>query len=207
MTITTTIDHAAVAHHDQTLDTADHLRANGFEVHVVDSGTEAKALVVGMIPTGSEVFTSTSVTLDDTGIAEVLNSEDYVSLRNRLYSLMGDPSKKKEMKQTVAAADFVVASVHAVTEDGKLLIASASGSQLPLAAYGADHAIFVVGTHKIVPDLEAGLHRIETHSVPLEDKRALAAYGINTVFAKLLVFNKEMPGRVTVILVEEALGY
>ena len=153
------------------------------------------------------MFTSTSVTLDQTGIAEVLNGENYVSLRNRLYSFMGDPTKKKEMKQVVADADFVVASVHAVTADGKLLIASASGSQLPLAAYGADRVIFVVGTHKIVADIEAGLHRIDHHSVPLEDKRALAAYGITTVFAKLLVFNKEAPGRVTVILVEEVLGY
>lgn len=205
MTITT--EHNKLAFHDETLATADQLRANGFSVHVVDSGTEAKELVLDMVPTGSEVFTSTSVTLDQTGIAEVLNGDDYVSLRNRLYSLMGDPSKKKEMKQTVASADFVVASVHAVTADGKLLIASASGSQLPLAAYGADQVIFVVGTHKIVPDLEAGLHRIEQHIVPLEDKRALTAYGVNTMFAKLLVFNREVPGRVTVILVDEELGY
>jgi L-lactate utilization protein LutC len=163
--------------------------------------------VLELIPKGSEVFTSTSVTLDQTGIAEALNGPDYVSLRNRLYALMGDPSKKKEAKQTVASADFVVASVHAVTSDGKLLIASASGSQLPLAAYGADQVVFVVGTHKIVPDLEAGLQRIEDHIVPLEDARALAAYGMNTLFAKLLVFYKEIPGRVTVILVDEQLGF
>lgn len=205
MTVTT--DHTALANQDATGTTAERLKANGFAVQVVDSGEEAKHLVLGMIPTGAEVFTSTSVTLDQTGIAEVLNGADYVSLRNRLYGFMSDPTKKKEMKQTVAAADFVVASVHAVTEDGKLLIASASGSQLPLAAYGADQVIFVVGTHKIVPDLEAGLHRIEDHSVPLEDERALQAYGINTVFAKLLVFNKEAPGRVTVILVNEQLGF
>lgn len=187
--------------------TAEQLRANGFTVRVVGSGDEAKAAVLELIPKGSEVFTSTSVTLDQTGIAEVFNGPDYVSLRNRLYALMGDPSKKKEAKQTVAAADFVVASVHAVTTDGKLLIASASGSQLPLAAYGADQVVFVVGTHKIVPDLEAGLRRIEDHIVPLEDARALAAYGMNTLFAKLLVFYKELPGRITVILVDEQLGY
>lgn len=205
MTVLT--DHTALAGPAEALATAERLRGNGFDVRLVSDGEQAKKLVLELIPTGSEVFTSTSVTLDETGIAAVLNGEGYVSLRNRLYSLMGDPSKKKEMKQTVAAADFVVASVHAVTTDGQLLIASASGSQLPLAAYGADHVIFVVGTHKIVPDLEAGLRRIEDHSVPLEDKRALAAYGFNTMFAKLLVFNREVPGRVTVILVDEPLGY
>lgn len=205
--MTTATAHTQIATQEVTTATAEALRANGFTVHVVEDGGRAKEVVLAMIPTGSEVFTSTSVTLDQTGIADVLNGPDYVSLRNRLYSFMGDPSKKKEMKRTVASADFVVASVHAVTTDGQLLIASASGSQLPLAAYGADQVIFVVGTHKIVPDLEAGLHRIENHSVPLEDARALAAYGFNTLFAKLLVFNKEAPGRVTVILVEQALGY
>ncbi len=205
MTVTT--EHNALARPEETVTVAEQLRANGFAVQVVDSGEEAKQLVLGMIPTGSEVFTSTSVTLDQTGIAEVLNGPGYVSLRNQLYSFMGDPSKKKEMKQTVAAADFVVASVHAVTADGQLLIASASGSQLPLAAYGADHVIFVVGTHKLVADLEAGVRRIENHSVPLEDERALAAYGFNTLFAKLLVLNKEPQGRVSVILVNEPLGF
>ena len=199
--------HTTLAADDQTRAAAEQLGANGFTVRVVGSGEDARAAVLELIPQGSEVFTSTSVTLDQTGIAEILNGPDYVSLRNRLYALMGDPSKKKEMKQTVASADFVVASVHAVTTDGKLLIASASGSQLPLAAYGADQVVFVVGTHKIVPDLEAGLRRIEDHIVPLEDSRALAAYGMNTLFAKLLVFYKEQPGRVTVILVEEHLGY
>ena len=141
------------------------------------------------------------------GKADVLNGESYVSLRNQLYALMGDPTKKKQAKQTVAAADFVVASVHAVTRDGQLMIASASGSQLPLAAYGADKVVFVVGAHKIVPDLQAGLDRITSHIVPLEDARALAAYGFGTMFAKLLVLNQELPGRVTVVIVNEPLGY
>ena len=205
MTVTTT--HTTLADPIEVVAATQELQANGFGVQVVETGEQAKQAVLDLIPLGSEVFTSTSVTLDQTGISEVLNGEDYVSLRNRLYGFMGDPSKKKEAKQTVAAADFVVASVHAVTADGKLLIASASGSQLPLAAYGADHAIFVVGAHKLVADLYAGLDRIESHVVPLEDERALAAYGVNTSFAKLLVINKDQPGRITVIIVNEPLGF
>jgi hypothetical protein len=103
--------------------------------------------------------------------------------------------------------DYVVSSVHAVTRDGKLLVASATGSQLGIQAYGADKVLFVIGTQKVVDDVDAGVARIENHVVPLEDTRALAAYGVNTSFSKLLILNKEMPGRVTVILVEEPLGY
>jgi len=132
MTVTTT--HTTLADPIEVVAATQELQANGFGVQVVETGEQAKQAVLDLIPLGSEVFTSTSVTLDQTGISEVLNGEDYVSLRNRLYGFMGDPSKKKEAKQTVAAADFVVASVHAVTADGTLLIASASGSKLPLAA-------------------------------------------------------------------------
>jgi L-lactate utilization protein LutC len=203
----TTITHTTLSDQRQLDATVEQLRGNGFAVQVVDTGDEAKRAVLDLIPHGSEVFTSTSVTLDEIGLADELNGDHYVSLRNRLYSLMGDPARKKEMKQTVAAADFVVASVHAVTADGQLMIASASGSQLPLAAYGADHVVLVVGSHKLVSDLDAGLDRIRTHIVPLEDARAMAAYGIHTMFAKLLVINQEVPGRVTVILVNEQLGY
>jgi hypothetical protein len=183
------------------------LTKNGFEVKVFDKKEDAKQAVIDMVPKGSEVFTATSVTLDDTGIAEVMNGEGYVSLRNKMSALQGQEDKKKELKRIVAAPDVVLSSVHAITQDGKLLIASNTGSQLPSEAYTADKVIFVVGTQKLVRDLADGIQRIEQHSVPLEDVRAQAAYGIHTNFRKLLVFNNEVPGRVTIVLIKEKLGY
>ena len=186
---------------------AEALQINGFSVQVVADGPAAKRAVHDLIPSGSEVFTSTSVTLDEIGVTESLNGPEYDSVRNRMMPMYGQPDKKKSMKQLAGAADVMVASVHAVTADGKLLIASASGSQLGLDVYGAEQVVFVVGSQKIVDDLDAGIARIEQHCVPLEDVRAKAAYGFGTSFAKLLVLNKEMPGRITVILVDQALGY
>ena len=184
------------------------LNDNGFNAQVVESKEAAKDLVLSLVPKGSEVFTNTSVTLDEIGISEALNGADYVSARDKMMALYAEPAKKKEMKRIASASDYVLGSVHAVTEDGKLMIASASGSQLPGEAYGADKVIFVVGAQKLVKNLATGLERIEEHVVPLEDTRAQAAYGSRTNFAKLLVLNAEVvPERTTVVVVKENVGF
>lgn len=183
------------------------LEKNGFDVAVVDTKEEAKEAVLEMVSKGAEVFTGTSVTLDETGLAEALNGDDYVSLRNKMNALWGQEDKKKDMKRMVAAPDVMVNSVHAITRDGKLMIASNTGSQLPNDVYGADKVIFVVGAQKLVTDVADGIKRIEEHSVPLEDVRAQAAYGVPTNFRKLLIINNEVPGRISVVIIKENLGY
>jgi hypothetical protein len=193
---------------DQDIETAvKALKAKGFDAEVVNNKEGAKDLVISLIPKGSEVFTNTSLTLDETGISEVVNGPDYISARNKMMSLYADPTKKKEMKQIASTPGYALGSVHALTQDGKLMTASKTGSQFPGESYGADKVIFVVGAQKIVKDLAAGIKRIEEHAVPLEDKRALAAYGINTSFNKLLVINSDDPGRITVVIIKESIGF
>ena len=107
-----------------------------------------------------------------------------------------------------SAPEVMLGSVHAVTESGALLAASMSGSQLGPYASGAGRVILVVGTQKIVSDLEEGLRRINDYSFPLEDARAQAAYGIRSAVNKVLIINREIvPDRITVVLVDEALGF
>ena len=112
------------------------------------------------------------------------------------------------MRQLAASPDWVVGSVHAVTQDGSLLIASASGSQLAPIVSGAGHVVLVVGGQKIVPDFDTGLRRIYEYCFPLEDRRAREAYGVPSGVNNVLIINKAMArGRITAILVNEALGF
>jgi len=97
--------------------------------------------------------------------------------------------------------------VHAVTPDGTLVIASASGSQLASYAWGAANVIFVVGAQKLVPTLEAAHHRIYQHSLKLEDARAQAAYGQHSQVGKILEIHQELPGRIHIVLIREAVGF
>ncbi len=102
----------------------------------------------------------------------------------------------------------MLGSVHAVTETGSLITASAGGSQLGPYVAGAGRVILVVGTQKIVSDIDEGLRRIDEYSFPLEEARAQAAYGRHTGVNKILIINRELtPGRITVVLVDEVLGF
>jgi hypothetical protein len=111
------------------------------------------------------------------------------------------------MRRIGSASDYAIGSVHAVTKEGQLMIASATGSQIPNEVYGASHVIFVVGAQKIVADINEGLNRIKNHSVPLEDERARKAYGVGTSLNKMLILLRENPGRIQVIIVRQSVGF
>ncbi|MGH7686514.1 MAG: LUD domain-containing protein [Candidatus Dormibacteria bacterium] len=184
------------------------LDSHGVRTHVVDTGPEARRLVTSLLPDGAEVYNNTSRTLEAIGVAEDIElSGRYEALRLRLYQ-MDREMQRRELRTLAASPDYVVGSVHAVTEDGSLLIASASGSQLGPIVSGAEHVIFVIGTQKIVPDLDTALRRIREYAYPLEDERARRVYGIVSGVNNVLIINKVvMPGRITAILVKERLGF
>ena len=87
------------------------------------------------------------------------------------------------------------------------MLASATGSQMGSAVFGADSVIWVAGTQKIVPSLEEGFRRIREHSYPLEDERTRNVYGRGSAINKILIVNGEQPGRITVVLVKQNLGF
>lgn len=114
----------------------------------------------------------------------------------------------REKQRLGAAPDWAIGSVHAVTEDGKVLIASATGSQLSAYAYGANHVVWIVGAQKLVKNFEDGLKRLYEYSLPLEDVRARKVYGAGSSVNKILIVNKEpAPERITMIIVKEKLGF
>lgn len=174
------------------------LKKNGIDAVVVKNATAAKEKVLNLLPRRAEVMTMSSVTLDTIGLAaEINDSGKYDSVRNKLMT-----------QKLGATPDWVVGSVHAVTTDGKIIIVSNSGSQLPAYASGAVHVVWVVGTQKIVADLDAGMKRIYNHTLLLENERAMKVYGQGSNVSKILIVNKEIkPGRITLIFVKEKLGF
>ena len=184
------------------------LEAHGITAFQIADLDEAKQLVLGLIPKGAEVHSGASQSLDLAGIsAEIETSGRYEPIRPRIWS-MDRETRADEMRRLSSSPDVMLGSVHAVTETGSLLAASMSGSQLGPYVSGAGRVILVVGTQKIVSDLEEGLHRIDEYAYPLEDGRAQAAYGIRSAVNKVVVINREItPGRITVVLVDEVLGF
>ena len=193
---------------DQTLAaTVVALEEHGFSVEVVDDLDAARKAVLTRIPKGSSVMTNTSVTLQETGIADAINGgELYESARNKMFAL-DFATQAQEMKVIGGQPDYALGSVHAVTRDGTLVIASASGSQLASYAWGAANVIFVVGAQKLVTTVEAAHERIYKHSLKLEDARAYAAYGQHSSVGKILEIHQEMPGRIHLVLIRQLVGF
>lgn len=195
----------------QTVDkTIEALKANNIDAKFFETGEEAKKEIFSLMPEGAEVMTMSSLTLDTLEISnEVQESGKYNSVKNKLNS-MDRQTQGREMQKMGASPEWAVGSVHAVTEDGHVLIASNTGSQLPAYVYGSAHIIWVVGTQKIVKNIENGTKRIYDFVLPLESERLNKQYNMDrgSFVSKLLIVNREMmPGRTTIIFVNEILGF
>ena len=183
------------------------LEEHGFSVEVVDDLDAARQAVLSRIPHGASVMTNTSMTLTQAGIDDAINDGgSYDSARNKMFAL-DFATQAQQMKVIGGQPDYALGSVHAVTQDGTLVIASASGSQLASYVWGAANVIFVVGAQKLVPTLEAAHQRIYQHSLKLEDARAMAAYGQHSQVGKILEIHQELPGRIHIVLVRQVVGF
>jgi hypothetical protein len=184
------------------------LTARGFTVEILDDAAAARARIKDLIPEGATVFTGASETLRLSGIEQDINASGrYDAIRARGQA-MDRATQLAEIWRLISTPDVIVGSVHAVTETGSLVIASASGSQLPGYAGGSLRAIWVVGAQKVVPDLSTALRRVEDHCLPLESDRAMKVYGKPSAINRLLILNAELePGRGIVLLLREAIGF
>ena len=183
------------------------LRANNIDARVVDTGEEARRLVLELVPEGAEVSSGKSRTLQELGLFDDLFvCGRYDSVRAR-YMAMDRQTQRREIRKLMAAPDYMLGSVQAVTEAGDLVSTSATASQLGAYAAGAGKVILVVGSQKIVRDLGDAMRRIEEHAFPVEDADLRERLGSGTFIGKILIIRREwIDGRITFILVREPVG-
>jgi L-lactate utilization protein LutC len=200
--------YAALASEASLQTAARRLTENGMTAHILESAADAHLLALELIPDDAEVFTATSQTLEEIGLPAAIEPSTRVRSVRSVLREMDMATQWDEMRALGARPDVIVGSVHAVTEQGEVVVASASGSQLGPYASGAGKVIWVVGSQKIVPTLDDAMRRVEEYSLPLEDARAQLSYGQGSFIGKVLTFYREyVTGRINVILVKEKLGF
>ncbi len=184
------------------------LGKNNIEAMYVAKAEDARELALSMIPEGAEVMDMTSRTLESLGLdSEIRDSGKYDSVKSKLMTMKRE-TQGVEMQKLGAAAEWSIESVHAVTEEGKVVVASNSGSQMPGYVYGSAHVVWVVGAQKLVKNLEEAIERLYDYTLPLESERLKGIYGIPSFVSKLLIFNREpTPDRIKMIIVGENLGF
>ena len=183
------------------------LEANGIHVRIAQNGEEARRMFFDLVPDGSEIFLSASVTLEQLGIKDVIDkSGRFNSLRPKIFA-MDRATQGREIRKLSGTPDYAAGSVQAVTEDGHVMVVSKTGSQLGPYASGAGKVVWIVGAQKLVKDMDEGLRRIYRYSVPREQAHMQELYHTGTAPNKILIVNGERPGRITVVLVRQNLGF
>lgn len=199
---------AEMASEDQIRRTAEALESNNIHALIAANREQALDMVLGQLHDGAEVFTASSQTLEQLGVADQLERAGKYDLVRKRLAGMDAKTQNREMVKLGATPEFVLGSVHAVTENGQILVASNTGSQLGPYVAGASHVIWIVGAQKLVRDVDEGMRRIQEYAYPLEDARLLKAKGVHSAINKVLLVRKEArPGRVDMIIVKEVLGY
>jgi L-lactate utilization protein LutC len=199
---------SAVASDERIEKTAKALEANGIHALIAKTGAEAKKMFFELVPEGAEVYLGSSVTLEQLGIKEEVDkSGKYEALRPKMQA-MNRETQWREIRKLGGTPDYAGGSVHAVTEDGRVVIASKTGSQLGPYASGAGKVIWVVGAQKIVKTLDEAMRRLEEYCVPKEEVHMQELYKTGTGLNKVLIVNREFkPDRITMIIVKEELGF
>ncbi len=199
---------AGLVSDEQIQRTAQALEKNNIRTLIAENGEEARRMFFELVPEGAEVFLGASVTLETIGIKdEIDKSGKYNALRPKMFA-MDRATQGREIRKLGGAPDYAAGSVHAVTEDGSVLIASNTGSQLGPYVSGAGKVIWVVGAQKLVKDIEGGMRRLEEYTVPLENVHMQQLYNMHTNLSKILIVNKEVrTDRITMIIVKEELGF
>jgi hypothetical protein len=182
------------------------LEANGIRVLIAETNEQAREIFLALVPEDVLIYQDCSMTLDTLGITEDIEEPGrFSAIRPRLRALERQ-SNPEQVILLGASPDYMVGSVHAVTEDGCVLIGSHSGSQLGPYVSGAKNVIWIVGAQKIVKDLDEGVRRVK-YALPLENERLQKTHDAETDLSKLLIVYKERPGRITMILVNQILGF
>jgi len=189
--------------------TAKAIENRGIHVITAEHGDAALAALRALIPPGAEVMNGSSTTLAEIGYEDLIagGTSGWKNVHDRI-TAEDDGARRAELRRKSVTADYFISGANAIAETGEIVACDASGSRVGAWPFAAGHLVIVAGTNKIVPTLDDALRRVWEYAYPLEDARAKRAYGIPSVIGKCVILAHEMNrGRVTLILIGEALGY
>ena len=193
------------------------LKSRHFDARYAEDADEARAAVKELLPKGAQIAVGGSVTLQETGIMDLIRSGDYDFIDR-----FNCESWEEELHKYRLGflSDVFVTGTNAVTMDGKLVNIDCTGNRTGCIAFGPKKVIVVVGANKIVENAEEGVKRAKSvapmnsrrikHGNPCDETcRCTDCTGTNRVCNVVSIIDGccKFPGRITVIVVAEELGF
>lgn len=196
------------------------LERRGIVLVYFSDGKGALQYLLEQIPSGAQVMTGGSHTLEQIGFTAALRAGPYDFYRPKITAL-ADNSERVKLRRRATAADYFVGGINAVSLTGEILNVDGSGSRVAGYAYGGGRVFLVTGVNKIEPTFEAALHRLRNISAAGECRelgkktpcaegecRNYECHAPERQCGKLLIIeNEKIPGRMTVVTIGETLGY
>jgi hypothetical protein len=218
--VKTKTDHKKVNYQLQAETIIKNLKKRGSDGVYCENSAQAVEAICRMIPVGSLVGLGGSETVIESGLIDALRRLDI-----RLLDRYKDGVSKEEvdaMRRQGLSADIFVCSSNAVTGDGKLVNIDGTGNRVAAMIYGPKKVIVIAGMNKVVPDLDAAIARVKNTAAPANSLRVNKetpcsktgfcqdphCHPPQRICCQLVITEASTtPGRVTVVLVGESLGY
>lgn len=207
--------------------TMENLRKNRMEAFYLETAAEVPAQVAALLHEGDVVAVGGSMTLEQTGVMDLLRSGKY-----RFLDRYAPGLSEEQVRQVFIdsfSADAYLCSANAVTMNGELYNVDGNSNRVAAICYGPRSVIMVVGCNKIVPDLDAAVQYVKRVSAPANAVRLhcgtyCASAGVCQGLGKegmtagcgadariccsyVVSAHQRQAGRIKVILVGEPLGY
>ena len=198
------------------------LKRRNFEAIYCPTAAEAVERVSAMIPDGSSVSWGGSMTIRDMGLTEALHKRN---LRLLDRDLAADRDEAQRIYREAFSADFYLTSANAISEDGQLVNIDGTGNRVAALCYGPKRVIVVAGMNKVAKTVEDALSRARNIAAPVNMQRINAVMSHretpcsytgscadcvseDSICAQIVTTRLCKPaGKITVILVNEELGY
>lgn len=145
------------------------LQKNNINGYMVESKEELISQIEAIVEKDSVVSVGGSMTLFELGIIDYLRKGRYEFLDRYKDGL--SPADIEDIYRKSFFADAYFTSTNAITEEGELYNVDGTGNRVAAMLYGPKKVIFIVGTNKIVKDMDEAVKRVREIAAPLNTKR------------------------------------
>lgn len=193
------------------------LKKRNIEGYFCETSAEAVKKALDLMPEGSVVSWGGTMTINECGLMDALRAGKY-TLIDRMAAKT--PQESRELFAKTVMADYYLMSTNAVTMAGELVNIDGFGNRVSCLCAGPSHVIIIAGMNKVVEDVDAGIKRIHTKAAPpntvrLNKDTPCAKTGIcghcftpDCICSQIVITRRSgTPGRIKMILVNEALGF
>ncbi len=185
------------------------IEGRGIRVFRGKDGAFALDKIKEIIPAGSKVMNGSSTTLIEIGFDELLKGSGHSWMDcHKAVTSENDAEKRNDLRRKALISDYFLSGVNAIAWTGELVSCDATGSRVGAWPFAAKNLILVSRVNKIVPTLHDALQRIREFAYPLEDARSKKVNNRPSKIGKCVILaNESQSGRITLILIDDRLGY